>query len=95
MTVRCSDTGIVILEGACGVEDAEPLSQLLQVTTRSGRRLDNMQPPAYSRSSGPIGVRHRAERALRRFLGAGVAGAAAPSVSGIASWPSFEWNQVD
>ena len=33
MTVRCSDTGIIILEGACGVEDAEPLSQLLQVTT--------------------------------------------------------------
>jgi hypothetical protein len=31
MTVRCSDTGIVILEGACGVEDAEPLLQLLQV----------------------------------------------------------------
>jgi hypothetical protein len=33
MTVRSSDTGIVILEGACGVEDAQPLLQLLQVTT--------------------------------------------------------------
>ncbi len=32
MTVRLLDTGIVILEGACTVEDAEPLLQLLQTT---------------------------------------------------------------
>ncbi len=30
MTVRRSDTGIVILEGACSVEDAEPVLRLLQ-----------------------------------------------------------------
>jgi len=29
VTVRRSDTGTVILEGACAVEDAEPLLQLL------------------------------------------------------------------
>jgi hypothetical protein len=32
VTVRRSDTGMVILEGACAVEDAEPLLQLLQET---------------------------------------------------------------
>ena len=30
MTVRRGDTGIVILEGACAVEDAEPVLQMLQ-----------------------------------------------------------------
>ena len=30
MTVRRSETGTVILEGACAVEDAEPLLQMLQ-----------------------------------------------------------------
>lgn len=30
MTVRLGDIGIVILEGACDVEDAEPLLRLLQ-----------------------------------------------------------------
>ena len=32
MTVRRSDTGIVILDGVCAVEDAEPLLQMLQAT---------------------------------------------------------------
>jgi hypothetical protein len=32
MTVRLDEAGIVILDGACGVEDAEPLLQLLQAT---------------------------------------------------------------
>ena len=32
MTVRRSDTGIVILDGVCSVEDAEPLLQMLQAT---------------------------------------------------------------
>lgn len=32
MTVGRSDTGIVVLEGVCAVEDAEPLLQLLQAT---------------------------------------------------------------
>ena len=32
MTVRRSDTGSVILEGICSVEDAEPLLQMLQAT---------------------------------------------------------------
>ncbi len=32
MTVSLSDKGTVILEGACAVEDAEPLLQLLQAT---------------------------------------------------------------
>jgi hypothetical protein len=30
MTVLRSDAGVVLLEGACAVEDAEPLLQLLQ-----------------------------------------------------------------
>ncbi len=30
MTVRRSDYGAIVLEGACPVEDAEPLLQLLQ-----------------------------------------------------------------
>ncbi len=30
MTVRRSDTGTVILDGVCAVEDAEPLLQMLQ-----------------------------------------------------------------
>lgn len=32
MTIRRSDAGTVILEGACSVEDAEPLLQMLQAT---------------------------------------------------------------
>ena len=32
MTVRRSDTGTVILDGVCAVEDAEPLLQMLQAT---------------------------------------------------------------
>jgi hypothetical protein len=32
MTVGLSDTGTVVLDGVCAVEDAEPLLQLLQVT---------------------------------------------------------------
>ena len=32
MTVRRSDTGIVILDGVCSVEDAEPLLVMLQAT---------------------------------------------------------------
>ena len=38
MTVGRSDTGIVVLEGVCAVEDAEPLLQLLQAT--QGAALD-------------------------------------------------------
>jgi hypothetical protein len=30
MTIRRSDTGIVILDGVCSVEDAEPLLAMLQ-----------------------------------------------------------------
>ena len=32
MTVRRSDAGVVILEGVCTVEDAEPLLRMLQAT---------------------------------------------------------------
>ncbi len=32
MTVSRSDAGIVLLDGVCAVEDAEPLLQLLQAT---------------------------------------------------------------
>jgi hypothetical protein len=32
MTVRRSEAGVVILEGECPVEDAEPLLQLLQTS---------------------------------------------------------------
>ena len=32
MTVGRSDTGAVVLDGMCGVEDAEPLLQMLQAT---------------------------------------------------------------
>ena len=32
MTVRRGDTGTVILDGVCAVEDAEPLLQMLQAT---------------------------------------------------------------
>ncbi len=42
MTVRRSDTGTVILDGVCAVEDAEPLLQMLQATPARGRRLDDM-----------------------------------------------------
>jgi hypothetical protein len=32
VTIRRSDAGTIILEGACSVEDAEPLLQMLQAT---------------------------------------------------------------
>jgi hypothetical protein len=32
LTVRLTDRGIVILDGVCTVEDAEPLLQMLQAT---------------------------------------------------------------
>jgi hypothetical protein len=32
MTVHLNEAGIVVLDGACAVEDAEPLLQLLQAT---------------------------------------------------------------
>lgn len=32
MTVARSDTGMVVLDGVCAVEDAEPLLQMLQAT---------------------------------------------------------------
>ena len=32
MTIRRSDDGIVVLDGVCAVEDAEPLLQMLQAT---------------------------------------------------------------
>ena len=32
MTIRRRDEGIVVLEGVCGVEDAEALLQMLQAT---------------------------------------------------------------
>jgi len=32
LTVRRTDSGIVILDGVCAVEDAEPLLQMLQIT---------------------------------------------------------------
>jgi len=32
MTVRRSDAGVVILEGVCPVEDAEPLLRMVQAT---------------------------------------------------------------
>ena len=32
MTIRRSDAGTIILEGACSVEDAEPFLQMLQAT---------------------------------------------------------------
>lgn len=35
MTVKRGDTGTVVLEGVCAVEDAEPLLQLLQATPRA------------------------------------------------------------
>jgi hypothetical protein len=35
LTVRREADGIIVLEGACPVEDAEPLLQLLQATTEA------------------------------------------------------------
>jgi len=35
MSVRRREDGVIVLEGACPVEDAEPLLQLLQDTPRS------------------------------------------------------------
>jgi hypothetical protein len=32
LTIRRSDEGIVVLDGVCAVEDAEPLLQMLQAT---------------------------------------------------------------
>ena len=36
MTVRRSDNGMLVLDGACPVEDAETLLQLLQATPAAG-----------------------------------------------------------
>ena len=66
MTVRRSDNGTVILEGACAVEDAEPLLQMLQATPTPAVDWTTMQPPPYGCGAGHIGLGQRPDRSLRR-----------------------------
>ena len=56
LTIRRSDKGIVILDGVCAVEDAEPLLQMLQATPACGSRLDTVSPTPHGRTSGHHGV---------------------------------------
>ena len=49
VTVRRDDSGTIVLEGVCPVEDAEPLLQLLQATPRRrsiGRDAPSSTPPS-------------------------------------------------
>ena len=90
-------TGIVILDGVCAVEDAEPLLQMLQATPACDRRLDTMSPTPHGGTPGHHGFGHSSDRTLRRRLGAAMAGAetAPKGDGGIAiRAPPLEWNKV-
>jgi hypothetical protein len=63
VTIRRSDVGTIILEGACSVEDAEPLLQLLQATPTASvdwtscRQLHTaVFQVVFASGSGPVGT---------------------------------------
>ena len=96
MTVRRGDDGVIVLEGVCPVEDAEPLLQMLQAMPAAKVDWQALPPAAYRGAAACAGVGQGPDRAVRRRVGSAMAGdrnCPKTRLAAEAGRPCAQWNK--